>query len=265
MTLDKQSILYSETDGIGLIILNRPDRLNTFRRTDYENLLNIIRSVKTPAVRALVLTARGRAFSAGQDLAEISAGQLPGEDEQDEMLAIMQDITRTLAGLPIPTLTAFNGFAVGAGLEMALACDFRIATPQSYFMFAEVRRGLFPTNGVLWLLPRLVGLAHARDMLLTGRRIDAAHALGTGLINQIIGEEDLQSHALGFAGELADNAHDTICGIKALLHQTYDLSLEEMMRREIDYNRASAASEDFAEGVSAFLEKRTPDFRRRSP
>lgn len=262
MILHDQAFLYDQTGDVGLITLNRHDRLNTFRRQDYETLLMLLQSVRDSSVRSLVILGTGRAFSAGQDLSEIEAGKISDADEQESLLTMMQDITRTLSDMDIPTITAFNGFAVGAGLEIALACDFRIGVPESYFMFAEVRRGLFPTNGVLWLLPRLVGLANAREMLLTGRKFDAAHALHVGLLNEVVPADRLRDRAMQLATELAGNSLDSIAGIKSLLRITYDLSLEEMMQCEVDHNRAMTESPDFAEGVSAFLEKRMPDFRR---
>lgn len=258
----RQSILYTESNDVGVICLNRPEQLNTFRREDYETLLAQIAQVRDSSVRALVITGNGRAFSAGQDLGELKEDTIADVAGQDEILATLQNITLSLIGLDIPTIVAFNGFAVGAGLEMSLACDFRIATPESYFMFAEAKRGLFPTNGVLWLLPRLVGLAHAREMLLTGRKFDAEYALRVGLVNEVTPAASLHARAMELAGELADNAQATVAGIKTLLRATFDVSLSEMMAREVEFNRDITGSADFNEGVNAFLQKRKPNFRR---
>lgn len=257
----RKAILYVEVNDVGVISLNRPEQLNTFRREDYEALLVQLAAVRTSSARALVITATGRAFSAGQDLGELDADKLVDGAEQAAILGMLQDITASLVALDIPTIAAFNGFAVGAGLEMALACDFRIAAGESYFMFAEAKRGLFPTNGVLWLLPRLIGLAHAREMLLTGRKFDAEYALRVGLLNEVVPAAELSPRALALASELAENAPSTIAGVKALLRSTFDVSLEDMLKREIEYNRAITGGRDFAEGVSAFLQKRKPNFR----
>lgn len=257
---DSDAILYAETDDIGVITLNRAEQLNTFRRQDYIDLLRVIEAVRNARVRVLIVTGKGRAFSAGQDLAELQDGAIHADDQR-ALLDTLQSITRGLGSLDIPTIVAFNGFAVGAGLEMALACDFRIATAESYFMFAEAKRGLFPTNGVLWFLPRLVGMAHARAMLLSGRRFDAMYAHRIGLINEIA-TGDVMAHAMKLADELAQNAPSTIAGVKTLLRGAFDVSLGEMMEREIEYNEAVARGPDFAEGIRAFLEKRKPDFRR---
>jgi enoyl-CoA hydratase/carnithine racemase len=258
----RKAILYIETNDVGVISLNRPEQLNTFRRQDYEALLAQIVAVRGSSIRALVITATGRAFSAGQDLGELNADKLADGAEQALILQTLQDITASLVALDIPTIAAFNGFAVGAGLEISLACDFRIAVEESYFMFAEAKRGLFPTNGVLWLLPRLVGLAHAREMLLSGRKFDAQYAFRIGLLNDVVPATDLAARAMALASELAENAPSTMAGIKAQLRDTFDVSLDEMLKREVEQNRAITGGADFSEGVSSFLEKRKPNFRR---
>ncbi|MGD2132257.1 MAG: enoyl-CoA hydratase/isomerase family protein [Maricaulaceae bacterium] len=257
------AILYSEENGVGVITLNRPDALNTFRHADYLSLLHRLDEIgASTSVRALVITGRGRAFSAGQDLRELEDGALPPVSDQIVRLEELQDITRRLIGLDVPTITAFNGFAVGAGLEIAIACDFRIAVPDAYFLFAEASRGLFPTNGVLWLLPRLVGPAHAKELLLFARKFDAEYGYRTGLVNEIVAPEKLLARAVEMATDLSENSSDTIRGVKRLLRSTFEMSLEDMLREEIVYNTEVMSGADFAEGVNAFFEKRPPVFKR---
>jgi enoyl-CoA hydratase/carnithine racemase len=257
------SINFTRHGDVGVITLNRPARLNTFRRADYETLLQLIRQIPDSGVRALVITATGRAFSAGQDLTELNVEKLRDQAEQQGILTTLQDITRSLVALDVPTLVAFNGFAVGAGLEIALACDFRIGASNSYFMFSEVRRGLFPTNGVLWLLPRLVGMAHARALLLSGHKLDAVRAERIGLLHEVLPADEVLPRGLALASELAGNSLCSMAGIKTLLRETFDVSLEETLMREVEFNRDIVSSADFSEGVSSFLEKREPDFRHR--
>ncbi len=256
------AIAFTEEGGVSVITLNRPAQLNTFRHIDYVRFLELLERVHQSSARVLILTAVGRAFSAGQDLTELDTNALVKKDDQAVILQRFQEITRKITLLNIPTIAAFNGFAVGAGLEMALACDFRIAVPHAYFLFAEAQRGLFPTNGVLWLLPRLIGISRAKEMLLFARKFDAEYALTAGLINEIVTEDKLAGRAMEMAVALADNAPFTIAGIKTLLRSTYDITLDEMMEKEIDYNMRAVESDDFAEGVSSFLEKRKPDFNR---
>lgn len=258
-----QEIGLEESDGIGVICFARPDRLNTFRHEDYVRLLELLDEVAaSKTMRALIITANGRAFSAGQDLNQLEGDAKPKPEEELVYLKRFQDITRKVIGLNIPTITAFNGFAVGVGLEIAIACDFRIAVPDAYFMFAEARRGLFPTNGVLWLLPRLIGPAFAKEMLLFGSKFDTNYALRSGLISEIVSPEALMKRAHEMAMELANNAGDTVEGIKVLLRQSFDLTLEEMMDKEIEYNVKVMNGDDFAEGINSFLEKRSPVFNR---
>lgn len=254
-------IEYEEIGHTAVITLNSPERLNTFRQADYLALIGYLKHVRSSRkVRALIITGKGRAFSAGQDLSELDPDNLPGLEKQTELLERFQEITRTLISIEVPTITAFNGFAVGVGLEIAIACDFRIAAPDAYFLFAEARRGLFPTNGVLWLLPRLIGLTRAKEMLLFAKKCDADFALQAGLLTEIAPADKLQARALEMVDALAANSGDTIRGVKSLLKSTFDITLEEMMREEIRHNIEIMKSPDFAEGLSSFFEKRSAAF-----
>lgn len=258
-----QQMSFEERDGIGVICFARPDQLNTFRHEDYLRLLGLLDEVAaSSSLRALIITANGRSFSAGQDLRQLEGEAKPKPEEELIFLKRFQDITRKVVALDIPTITAFNGFAVGVGLEIAIACDFRISVPDAYFMFAEARRGLFPTNGVLWLLPRLIGPAYAKEMLLFGDKFDTDYAYRTGLISEIVEPDQLMPRAREIARVLANNAGDTVEGIKVLLRQSFDLSLEEMMEKEVEFNVKVMNGEDFAEGINSFLEKRAPVFNR---
>jgi len=258
-----EAIQYSENAGIGVITLCRPAQLNTFRQRDYLTMIGLLEQVSaSTTLRALVVTAKGRAFSAGQDLSELDPHNLPTPERQAELLGRIQEITRTLIGSDVPTIAAFNGFAVGVGLEIAVACDFRIATPEAYFMFAEARRGLFPTNGVLWLLPRLIGVTKAKEMLLSAGKFDAQYGLNCGFLTEIAPRDQLHQRAMAMAESLAANSRETIRGIKALLRRTYDVSLEEMMDEEVRLNLEVMNTKDFAEGVSSFFEKRPATFDR---
>lgn len=247
-------------ERIGLLTFNRPDDLNTFRACDYRELDARIEEIPTSTVRALIITGRGRAFSAGQDLAEFDRQAMPTEEQQRDHLQYLQSITRKIVALRIPTIAAFNGFAVGFGLEIAIACDFRIATPASFFMFSEAKRGLFPTNGVLWLLPRLVGSARAKEMLLLADKFPADYALRHGLVSEVVPPEKLMDRATTLAKKLVANSGRTIEGINMLLAETYDMSLEQMLAAELEENVRVMRGPEFVEGITAFLQKRTPNF-----
>ncbi len=254
-------MIYSVDNRIATITLDRPDQLNTFREQDYATLENLLqRFIDDDAAAVLILTATGKAFSAGQDLNELTGDKAFDTTHQATQLARLQNLTRLLAGTNKPTITALNGFAVGVGLELALASDFRLATSNAYFMFAEAQRGLFQTNGVLYFLPRLIGLARAKEMLLTGDKYSADYALSAGLIHRISADDALLADARALAERLRDNSPLSIQLIQHALAATYDTSLEEMLELEVAGNLEVFASTDFIEGVQSFLQKRDPAY-----
>lgn len=255
-------MIYSIENRIATIRLDRADQLNTFREQDYEQLECLLqRFTGGDDASVLILTAAGKAFSAGQDLNELASDKALDQDHQASQLARLQNLTRLLASTTKPTIAALNGFAVGVGLELALACDFRLATPDAYFMFAEAQRGLFQTNGVLYFLPRLIGLARAKEMLLTGSKYSADYALNAGLIHTISSSDSLLSDAQGLATRLRDNSPLSIRLIQQALEATYGASLEQMLEIEVRGNKEVFASQDFMEGVRSFLDKRSPVYR----
>ncbi|MBN7796850.1 enoyl-CoA hydratase/isomerase family protein [Parahaliea mediterranea] len=257
-----QSIIYSVENRVATIALNRPDRLNTFRQQEYELLEQLLqRFAGDDDAAVLILTASGPAFSAGQDLNELATDRALDADHQASQLARLQQLTRLLAGTAKPKIAALNGFAVGVGLELALACDFRLAVPDAYFMFAEAQRGLFQTNGVLYYLPRLIGLARAKEMLLTGDKFSTDYALEAGLIQGVSATDSLLADARRLAGRLRDNSPLSIRLIQDALDKTYGATLEEMLELEVRGNKEVFASRDFIEGVTAFLNKREPSYQ----
>ncbi|MEX0298234.1 MAG: enoyl-CoA hydratase/isomerase family protein, partial [Kordiimonas sp.] len=167
----------------------------------------------------------------------------------------------TVTDLNIPTIAAFNGFAVGFGLEIALAADIRLATSECYFMFPEAKRGLLHTNGVLWLLPRLIGLAASKEMLLSGSKFDSNYALNCGLVNSVYPANELMKNAKLRAKELAGNSNASIELIKENLNRTYSMSLDEMLEAETKGFLSMLQTKDFQEGIVSFLDKRPPNFK----
>lgn len=255
--------IFEQTGQIARLTFNRPDVLNAFRLSMFHDLLAIIRQVREDdAVRALVLTGNGRAFSAGIDLQE--QAHLFADDvllkPAQENLALMQDITRQLVALPKPVISAINGAAVGVGAEISIASDIRLASESAYFMFAEVKRGLFETNGVMYFLPRLVGYGRALEWMLTGDRISADEALRAGLVTRVLPADELIPYAIGMAERLASNAPISVRLIKQVMGRSCDLDLEAVMGLESAGMLECAASDDFKEGVRAFNEKRAPRY-----
>jgi len=173
---------------VAIVWFERPDRLNAFRFVTFEMLHRALDHLAGDgAVRAVVLTGRGRGFCAGEDLEEMEGGARGGFGVRSAMrdLTRLQDLTRKVLSFAKPVVAAINGPAVGLGAELPLACRLRIAAPEAYFYFPEARRGMLETNGTFHLLPRIVGLGRAAEWLLTARRIPASEALGAGLVNAV--------------------------------------------------------------------------------
>ena len=259
----EQYIIYEKQDGVGLIKFNRPKVLNAFLISMIDELLDIIEDARSDdAVRAMVLNGNGRAFSAGIDLAEQAqffAGEMTLKTARQHLM-LLQDLTRALVSLQKPLIAAVNGAAVGIGAEIAIGCDVRIASEEAYFMFAEVKRGLYETNGVTFILPRLVGHGRAMEMMLTGDRYGASEALAAGLVTHVLPSDKLLPFALDMAGRMAANAPISMRLVKTGMGRTYNLDLEGMLQWEVDGMMECLCSQDLLEGVQAFLEKREPRY-----
>lgn len=259
------ALLYERRGATALITFNRPAVLNAFTLAMFDDLLARLDAVAADAeVRVLVLTGSGRAFSAGIDLAE--QAQLLGNlslGAARRHLAQMQAVTQRLLALPLPVIAAVNGVAVGVGAELATASDIRLAAERAYFQFAEVQRGLFETNGVMYLLPRLVGHGRALEWLLTGDKVPATAALAAGLVTHVQPEEQLLPFALAMAERLAANAPISLRLVKQVMARTYDVDRAAVMQLEVDGMLECLASDDLQEGLRAFAEKRAPVYRGR--
>ncbi len=257
-------ILYETQDQIAIITFNRPEVLNVFRRSMFQTLLDLFEKIeKDDSIRVILLMGAGRAFSAGIDLDEVSHlfdGTMTMEQARAE-LNEMQELTRRMVNLPKPIISAINGVAVGVGAEVAIASDIRIASQMASFEFAEVKRGLFETNGVMHRLPRLIGMGRAAQVMLTGERISAQSAMDMGLVTRVLPTEMLMREAQEIARSLAANAPISMRLVKQVLHKSYDLDLESVMQLETEGTLECIASEDLKEGVTAFLEKRVPIYK----
>jgi enoyl-CoA hydratase/carnithine racemase len=259
-------ILFEINDRLALVTFNRPETLNVFRRSMFQRLLEIFELVaQDEAVRVVLITGAGRAFSAGIDLDEVAHlldGSTPAEQARSELVE-MQELTRRMLALPKPVIAAINGLAVGVGAEIAVASDIRIAAQNASFAFAEVQRGLFETNGVMHRLPRLIGMGRAAQVLLSGERISAQAALEMGLVTRLTPEELLAGEATRLAQNLAANAPISMRLVKQTLNRAYDLDIEAVMALETAGTLECLASQDLREGLLAFQQRRSPDFKGR--
>lgn len=254
---------YRRERNLGIITLNRPEVLNAVREETWEDLLTVIKEVgEDDNVRCLVITGEGKAFSAGQDIKEM--GELMQQDMDyyslRQQVEQIQFVTKEIMHLSKPAIAAVNGYAIGAGAELSIACDIRFASLKARFEFAEVKVGLFETNGVTYLLPKLIGLGRAKELMLTGRPVDAEEAYRIGLVNRVFDPEALLAETFNIAEEIAANAPVSLRYVKSCLNKSGEVSLEEAMTYETDAVMTCSYTQDVREGGMAFLQKRKPNF-----
>jgi len=255
-----QDILVEERAGIVKLTLNRPDALNAMRTRTLEEVLDVLDHVRdSTSARVLVITGAGRAFSSGADLA---AGDGNG-DLGYKVEHYYNPILEKLMALPVPVLTVINGPAVGAGCALALAGDIVLACTGAYFLQAFINIGLVPDAGSTWLLPRLMGRARAQAMMMLGDRISAQQAEAWGMIYEVVEGVSLNDRAEALAQRLANGPTRAYALIRQGVRYALDHSLTEALAAESRSQRLAGASEDFAEGVAAFKEKRRAVFKGR--
>ena len=260
MTTDPDAgILLAVTDGVATITLNRPEALNALIIPMKERLLTTLEGIREDrTIHAVVLTGAGRAFCAGQDLRERLEPRAPGLG--DELRRRYNPIIRALRDLPQPVIAAINGVAAGAGASIAFACDLRIASSSASFVLAFGRIGLVPDSGATWTLPRLVGAARAAEMTLLGDPVGADEALRIGLVSRVVAPDALEAEAATMAGRLAAGSPRALSTTKRLLASSFERDLLSTLEAEAAVQQGAGESRDHAEGLAAFLEKRTPRF-----
>jgi 2-(1,2-epoxy-1,2-dihydrophenyl)acetyl-CoA isomerase len=262
VTLDHEQIRFERAQGIARITLNRPERLNSFTTQMHEELRDALRSVADDAsVRVLLLTGAGRGFCAGQDLADRAVA--PGEAPVDLGASIdynYRPLVVALRDLRVPVVCAVNGVAAGAGANIALACDLVVATRSASFIQAFCRIGLIPDAGGTYFLPRLVGLARAKALAMLGEKLTAEQAEAWGLIWKCVDDDVFAATVDALLTQLASAPTGGLAAIKRALHASADYSLDEQLTLERDAQRELGQSDDYREGVAAFLAKRAPKF-----
>jgi 2-(1,2-epoxy-1,2-dihydrophenyl)acetyl-CoA isomerase len=257
-----ESIRFDVEGGIAFIALARPDVLNSLNRAMARELQAALgHCAARDDVRAVLLTGTGRAFCAGQDLAEIVPPDgSPGPAVGDIVAESYNPTIRLLLALEKPVVCAVNGAAAGAGANLALACDLVIASRSAYFLQAFVNIGLIPDSGGTFLLPRLVGLARAKSLALLGERISAEQAHAIGLIHALAEPDALEADARALAAKLAALPTRAIGLAKRAFHAEVFPELERALERERALQSEASQTADYAEGVRAFLAKRKPVF-----
>ncbi|HXV63437.1 MAG TPA: enoyl-CoA hydratase-related protein [Vicinamibacteria bacterium] len=246
-------------DAIATVTLDRPEALNAFTGSMRSDLLAAIQEGSERA-RALIVTGAGTAFSAGGDV-KVMANARP--EDVEPLVEQGKRVVTLLQSLPIPTLAAVNGVAVGAGLGLALACDVRMAARTARLGASFARVGLHPDWGVSYFLTRIAGPAVARDLVFSGRLVPAEEALSLGIVNWVVPADELLARALQKAREFRDASPVSIRWAKQTLARAENATLEEVLELEQLAQLASFRSEDAREGLNALVEKRTPNFKGR--
>jgi 2-(1,2-epoxy-1,2-dihydrophenyl)acetyl-CoA isomerase len=250
----------SHDGGVLTITLNRPDVLNAFTAELHKQLVGAFKEAREPEVRAVVVTGAGRGFCVGQDLNEFGEA---AKDIAGRLRANYHPTIRAVRGLEKPVLAAVNGPAAGAGLSFACACDLRLAAESATFVPAFINIGLVPDMGGTFFVTRLLGPARAFEWMTSGRRLSAAEALDWGLVSEVVPDDRLAERAAEWAAELAAMPTRGVALSKRLFDNAPTATLEEQLELEAQLQAAATRTEDFREGVDAFLQKREPEFKGR--
>lgn len=255
-----ENILYEVEGPMALVTINRPDRHNAISLATLDELQHAAAAAAADdAVRVITITgAGGRSFASGSDLEEVKH-----RDLKKALEPIVQGLADQLERTPKPTIAAIDGICMGGGLEVALGCDLRIATPRSRFATPEGKLGIIPGGGATARLPRIVGRGWGMEMLLMGDPIDAERALAIGLVTRLVEPDELIPEARRMAAQLARFAPFVPRTMKAMVHFGMEASLAGALMLEKYAQGALVQTEDKIEGISAFLEKRDPEFKGR--
>jgi 2-(1,2-epoxy-1,2-dihydrophenyl)acetyl-CoA isomerase len=255
------TILFNIDGGIARLTLNRPDKLNSFNTQMHGEVKHALERLPESGARVLVLTGAGRGFCAGQNLGDRAVAPGPqGVDLGESIDKYYKPLVLALHTLPMPVIAAVNGVAAGAGANIALACDLVIAAQSASFVQAFSKLGLLPDAGGTWTLPRLVGVSRALGLTLLGGKLLAEQAAAWGMIWQCVPDAELGPTVDALAQGLAVAPTRGLAWTKAAIHGSGQHSLTEQLDIERDAQRELGRSADYAEGVAAFVEKRTPRF-----
>ena len=260
-------VLYEVADHIATITLNAPQRMNTISGEMLDSLSErLLEADRDRDVRCIILTGAGRAFCAGLDLAAQmgtssgglanmgSGASIPGEFD------IRNAPPTVLHGLDTPTICALNGGAAGYGLDVALGCDIRIAAESAKLNPGFAKRGILPESGGTWLLPRMIGYAKAAEIAFTGRTLVASEALELGLVNHVVADVDLTARSRELAFQIVENAPLAVRAIKRMMRAAETETFEQNVHHVFLQLLPLLRTDDFREGVAAFMEKRSPNF-----
>ena len=271
---DETEVLYRVIDHVATLTLNAPERMNTISGAMLQQISEqLLRADHDPDVRCIVLTGAGRAFCAGLDLQAQMAGpkgglgNLGGGTGSDATFSGEFDLRSAppvvLHNLDTPTICALNGGSAGYGLDLALGCDIRISVDTAKLNPGFAKRGILPESGGTWLLPRMVGYAKAAEIAFTGRTLTAAEALDLGLVNHVVSADEFVERTTAMAQEIAANAPLAVRAIKRMMRAAETETFEQNVHHVFLQLLPLLRTDDFSEGVAAFMEKRDPEFHGR--
>ncbi|MCM3666432.1 enoyl-CoA hydratase-related protein [Mesobacillus subterraneus] len=253
-----ETVLYEVRNQVAYITLNRPDKLNAFTEQLNKEIQTAIKNAsRDKEVRALVITGAGRAFCSGEDLAGVSDDMDHGEVLRKRYNPMLLELDRCEK----PVIAAVNGVAAGAGMSLALACDFRVASEKASFVEAFIHVGLVPDAGNLYYLPRIIGHAKAMELAVFGEKVPAEKARELGLVTEVIPMDKWDEKVAAFAERLANMPTKAIGLIKRNLKASWHSNLEDYLERDAQSQRIAGQTADHKEGVQSFMEKRRPVFK----
>jgi 2-(1,2-epoxy-1,2-dihydrophenyl)acetyl-CoA isomerase len=253
-------VLTETQESVQTITLNQPAKFNALSNAMLKELNEAMRAAeRDAAVRAIVLTGAGKGFCSGADISEFDLSN-GGMDAGEHLRQHFSPLILRMRAMEKPVLAAVNGVAAGAGMSLALACDLRFAAESARFVVAFVKIGLVPDAGLMYFLPRLIGPAKTLELSWTGDPVGAQEAFELGVLNQVLPDDEVLAHTQALAQRLAHGPAKTIALIKRAVNQSHELSLERVLDMEANYQTIASANPDFAEGVTAFQEKRPPHF-----
>lgn len=256
-----EKINYSVSNGIATLILDNPKNLNALNEPMLDDLIEAVSLCeKDSDVKVVIISGAGKGFSAGGDIGAMMKGITSGDMFFDSSMKKLETAALSIRALSKPVIASLHGPIAGAGFNLALLCDFRIAAENSKFIQAFVNIGLVPDMGGIFSLTKILGVAKTTELVMTGRLVKADEALSLGLVSRVVPNEGLEEATLELAKELSKKPSIALKSMKIMINETVFSGLEESLKQEAHYQLKCSKTEDFVEGITAFVEKRPAKF-----